>query len=51
MGNPCSSSDDSVVSFNRMDEVMNLNLKKNPIKITVAGDLLAGSGVGNQLQL
>lgn len=38
--------DDSVVSFNRMVEVMNLDLKKNPIKITVAGDLLAGSGVG-----
>ena len=38
--------DDSVVSFNRMVEVMNLDLRKNPIKITVAGDLLAGSGVG-----
>ena len=38
--------DDSVVSFNRMVEVMNLDLSKNPIKITVAGDLLAGSGVG-----
>jgi len=38
--------DDSIVSFNRMVEVMNLDLKKDPIKITVAGDLLAGSGVG-----
>ena len=38
--------DDSVVSFNRMVEVMNLDLRKNPITITVAGDLLAGSGVG-----
>lgn len=37
---------DQVVSFNKMVEVMGLDLKKNPIKITVAGDLLAGSGVG-----
>ncbi len=38
--------DDSNVSFNRMVKVMGLDLDKNPIKITVAGDLLAGSGVG-----
>lgn len=38
--------DDSIASFNRMVEVMELELDKNPIKITVAGDLLAGSGVG-----
>ena len=37
---------DSIASFNRMVEVMELDLNKNPIKITVAGDLLAGSGVG-----
>ncbi len=33
-------------SINRILEVMNFDAKKNPIKITVAGDLLAGSGVG-----
>ena len=38
--------EDSIASFNRMVEVMELDLDKNPIKITVAGDLLAGSGVG-----
>ena len=37
---------DSIASFNRMVEVMELDLDKNPIKITVGGDLLAGSGVG-----
>ena len=37
---------DSIASFNRMVEVMKLDLEKNPIRITVAGDLLAGSGVG-----
>lgn len=37
---------DSIASFNRMVEVMGLDLDKNPIKITVSGDLLAGSGVG-----
>ncbi len=37
---------DSLVSFNRMIEVMNIDVKNNPIKITVGGDLLAGSGVG-----
>jgi mevalonate kinase len=37
---------DCHVSFDRMVEVMELDLKKNPIKITVGGDLLAGSGVG-----
>jgi len=38
--------EDSIASFNRMVEVMGLDLDKDPIKITVAGDLLAGSGVG-----
>ena len=38
--------EDSIASFKRMIEVMELDLEKNPIKITVAGDLLAGSGVG-----
>jgi len=38
--------EDSIASFNRMVEVMELDLEKNPIKITAAGDLLAGSGVG-----
>ncbi len=37
---------DSIASFNRMVDVMGLDLDKNPIKITVSGDLLAGSGVG-----
>ncbi len=37
---------DCEVSFNRMIEVMGLDVDKNPIKITVGGDLLAGSGVG-----
>jgi len=37
---------DSRVSFDRMIEVMGLDVVKTPIKITVAGDLLAGSGVG-----
>ncbi len=37
---------DSIASFDRMIKVMNLDLEKNPIKITVSGDLLAGSGVG-----
>ncbi|QEN06863.1 mevalonate kinase [Oceanispirochaeta crateris] len=37
---------DCQVSFDRMIEVMKLDLAKNPIKITVEGDLLAGSGVG-----
>jgi mevalonate kinase len=33
-------------SINRVLEVMNFDAKKNPIKIAVGGDLLAGSGVG-----
>ncbi|MDA3955211.1 mevalonate kinase [Oceanispirochaeta sp.] len=37
---------DCLASFDRMVEVMGLDLEKNPIKITVGGDLLAGSGVG-----
>jgi len=37
---------DCTVSFDRMVEVMGLDLDKNPIRIVVEGDLLAGSGVG-----
>ncbi len=37
---------DSIVSFNRMLDVMGIDTQKNPLKITVSGDLLAGSGVG-----
>ena len=33
-------------SYEQMIKVMKLDVKKNPIKITVGGDLLAGSGVG-----
>lgn len=35
-----------VGSINRVLEVMNIDVKKNPLKITVGGNLLAGSGVG-----
>jgi mevalonate kinase len=35
-----------VGSINRILEVMNIDVKMNPIKITVDGNLLAGSGVG-----
>lgn len=35
-----------VISINRILEVMKINVKKNPIKITYGGTLLAGSGVG-----
>ena len=35
-----------VGSINKVLEVMNIDVEKNPIKITVAGNLLAGSGVG-----
>jgi len=35
-----------VGSINRILEVMNIDVKNNPIKITVGGTLLAGSGVG-----
>ena len=35
-----------VASINKVLDVMNIDVKKNPIKITVGGDLLAGSGVG-----
>jgi mevalonate kinase len=38
--------DDCSASFDRMAHVMGLNLDKNPIKIIVKADLLAGSGVG-----
>ncbi|MBF9015731.1 MULTISPECIES: mevalonate kinase [unclassified Oceanispirochaeta] len=37
---------DCRASFDRMVEVMELDLENNPIKISVEGDLLAGSGVG-----
>ncbi len=33
-------------SINRVIEVMKIDVKKNPFKITVDGNLLAGSGVG-----
>lgn len=33
-------------SYEQMAEVMNLDIARNPIKIRVGGDLLAGSGVG-----
>jgi mevalonate kinase len=33
-------------SYEQMIKAMKLDVKKNPIKITVGGDLLAGSGVG-----
>jgi mevalonate kinase len=33
-------------SIDRILEVMSIDVKKNPIKITVGGSLLAGSGVG-----
>src|SRR5512147_1187761 len=33
-------------SIDRVLEVMHVDVKKNPIKITVGGNLLAGSGVG-----
>jgi len=35
-----------VVSINRILEVMNIDVKETPIKITYGGSLLAGSGVG-----
>lgn len=38
--------EDCRISFDRMVEVMGLDLEKDPIKIRVGGDLLAGSGVG-----
>jgi mevalonate kinase len=38
--------DQQVVSINRILEVMKVDVKKTPIKITYGGDLLAGSGVG-----
>jgi len=37
---------DQVVSINRILEVMKIDVKKNPIKITYGGTLLSGSGVG-----
>ena len=33
-------------SIDRILEVLDIDVKKNPIKITVGGTLLAGSGVG-----
>lgn len=38
--------DQQVGSINRVLEVMDIDVKKTPIKITVGGTLLAGSGVG-----
>ncbi|OQY31071.1 MAG: mevalonate kinase [Anaerolineaceae bacterium 4572_5.1] len=38
--------DQQVVSINRILEVMGIDTKKTPLKITYGGDLLAGSGVG-----
>ena len=38
--------DQQVKSIDKVLEVMNIDVKKNPIKITVGGNLLAGSGVG-----
>jgi mevalonate kinase len=38
--------DQQVDSINRILEVMNVDVKKTPIKITYGGSLLAGSGVG-----
>jgi len=38
--------DQQVESINRILEVMKVDVKKTPIKITYSGDLLAGSGVG-----
>jgi mevalonate kinase len=38
--------DQQVVSINRILEVMGVDVKKTPIKITYGGSLLAGSGVG-----
>ncbi len=35
-----------VVSINRILEVMKIDTEKTPVKITLGGDLLAGSGVG-----
>ncbi|MCJ7511884.1 MAG: mevalonate kinase [Anaerolineales bacterium] len=38
--------DQQVVSINRILEVMNVDVRKTPIRITYGGSLLAGSGVG-----
>ena len=38
--------DQQVDSINRILQVMNVDVQKNPIKITYGGSLLAGSGVG-----
>lgn len=45
-GYKAAKSDDCNVSFNRMVEVLGLDLENRGLKITVGGDLLAGSGVG-----
>jgi mevalonate kinase len=39
-------SEQQAKSIDRVLEVMGIDVKKNPIKITVGGNLLAGSGVG-----
>jgi mevalonate kinase len=38
--------DQQVVSINRILEVMGIDVRKSPIRITYSGTLLAGSGVG-----
>ena len=38
--------DQQAKSIDRVIEVMKVDVKKNPIKITIGGNLLAGSGVG-----
>jgi mevalonate kinase len=38
--------DQQVASINRILEVMNVDVRKTPIRITYSGSLLAGSGVG-----
>jgi mevalonate kinase len=38
--------DQQVASIDRILDVMNINVKENPVKITYGGSLLAGSGVG-----
>lgn len=38
--------DQQVASIDRILNVMNINVKENPVKITYGGSLLAGSGVG-----
>ena len=46
VGNKEQKKEQQVISINRIIEVMEINAKKTPIKITYGGTLLAGSGVG-----